>query len=213
MAWTLGGHTSATGTTSGVDTTGATFITLYVCDQPITPTDSKGNTWMPVTPQTQGATTGGWFYCVNPSVGAGHTFSAPHSYGAIAARWYTGNTSTPFDVQSGHVVAISTSVAPGSITPTQNNDLLLAGLGTGSGNTTLYGISGGGFSTVSDSVNGLTGVTYGLATSEVIQTTASASSPTWTWTGAADGVTTIVAFFASAGGGVTVRTLAALGVG
>ncbi len=201
MAFVRLGVVAGTGTTAGVDTSGASFIAVFRAGQTSTVFDSKGNTWTALTNHATSFTHGRWFYCENPIVGAGHTFSAAASYEAIAAVYYTGQAASPFDVENGDAADPASSLATGSVTPTQDHDLVLAGLATGGVNTSGYGISGGGFSAVLASVDGATGVTYGLAVADAVQTTATAANPTWSWSGASQGVACIAAFKAAAGGG------------
>jgi hypothetical protein len=70
---------------------------------------------------------------------------------------------------------------------------------TGGGDTHSYGVNGG-FS-ILQSINGVTGVTYGLSIAELIQTTAAASNPTYSWTTPATVAIAQVCFLADAGGG------------
>lgn len=95
-------------------------------------TDSKGNTWTALAAQTASANSRHQlFYCVNPTVGSGHTFtnSGATNYPSIAVAAFdrTLNT-TAFDVADGNGTASpTTSLVVDSITPTFNLELIVTG--------------------------------------------------------------------------------------
>lgn len=168
-------------TTSSIDTTGATLLIVgSVSGNSVSGSisDSKGNTW---TPLTEYGSTGRsrLFYCVNPSVGSGHTFTNTATAGnpSIFVLALSGTaTSSPFDVENG-VSADTTGLTyqPGSVTPSQNNEVVVTLVGGRNSNPNTID---SGF-TITDQVT--TAARGSLA--YLVQTTASAVNPTWTASG------------------------------
>ena len=110
-------------TSNAIDTTGANLIVLAVSyygglgNTLIAGevSDSKGNTWTALT--NRGSNNAGnvrLFYCSNPTVGSGHTFTASDSggggtYPSLFAIALSGaKTSSPFDLENG-----SNTTSPG----------------------------------------------------------------------------------------------------
>jgi len=184
-------------TTASVDTTGATLLVLCVsCYGTGAPTvsDSKGNTWTSLT--TRGATAIGFrmHYCVPTSVGTGHTFTASSSglSPSICAAAFSGAAAVPFEAESG-----GTSATPGSITPSEANELLVTGVSWyPSGTVSLTG----GF-TLPEQVNYLAANHIGCGLAYLIQTSAAAANPTWSSTGGFSEVASAMAAFKAAAGG------------
>jgi hypothetical protein len=201
-ASSAGGETS---TTPGIDTTGATLIVIslsYLIDAPAsggTPTisDSKGNTW---TPLTEYATSGHAFdgeikllYTFPSSVGAAHTFSAnlASSFNAITVAVFGGKSAT-FDQETGATSPGATTQQPGSITPSANNALLVSGcLFVDAGETGDASINSG--FTLVHSKSDASG--FGSAIAYKIQTSAGAENPTWTSPSASDRMGATLATF------------------
>ena len=210
MAYAQIFNAAATGTTTGVDTSGATLIVLFVCQDSLAQTvsDSKSNTWTSLTGQAGGAgnTAGRFWYAVSPTVGSSHTFSAGVSYGAIVAVGYSGNhASAPFDQENG---AGDTNPwinrSTGSVTPSEDNELVLAAVGVS--DTTSGFASDGGFSLVA-SKDSVSGVTYWGAIFELIQTTAAAANPSLSWSFIAHNYTVIATFKVAAAAGIAIPVL------
>jgi hypothetical protein len=173
------------GTTGSINTTGANLLIVAVAAyqaQTATPSDNKSNTWTALTGRVNG-TNEIWiriFYCVNPTVGSGHTvtFSATSSFPVIMFSAFSG--AGAYDKESGGGSSGNvTSIQTGSLTPTENNSLLYTALCTGV-TATGYGINSS-FSVV-DSELGQGAVNMGAACGRKIQTTAGAENPTWSWT-------------------------------
>lgn len=199
MAFSLIAHTEKTGgnTTPNIDTTGATLIVICIAaDNATAPTDSKGNTWTALTTSQVSAssTRSTLFYCVNPNVGSGHNFTQSASYGAIFVSAWSGNAASPFDQENGNTTTSGTSLTPGSITPTENSELVIVGICVGKTNSSPS--INGGF-TISDSIDGVTDVNYGGGMAYLIQTTATAANPTYSWTGAGEAAYRIASFKAA----------------
>lgn len=187
----VGGGGSTGFTTSSIDTTGATLLIATVARysgggaNPLTITDSKGNTWTAMTGWTSSGTadTMQAWYSIPTSVGSGHTVTFtkgaganPFAGGGFSAFAGTKATS-PLDleVQLNNSASSTTHTAT-SITPSENNCLIVQMLGT----------DGANFSSINDSYstgfsNGWTaGTDVTSALLYKIQTTAAASSPTIT---------------------------------
>lgn len=202
-------------TTSAVDTTGASFIGVVVADlgnATVTSlTDSKGNTWTARTayPVTNSRTR--IYYCANPTVGTGHTFTATSTSGtsfpalAIIALSVT-DTSAPYDVENGNAAVNVANIAPGSITPSANNEIVIAGMSTV---TAQSGLSVNGGFTLLENVAFLSSNHVSCQLAYLIQTTAAAANPTFSWTLSSANSSVAIASFkaASGGGGSLIKTI------
>lgn len=220
-----GGSSNQTVTTNAIDTTGANLIVLnigyYSGTVPtIAPTDSKGNTWTALTAHAQPDSTrigNQMFYCVNPTVGSGHTFTQQDlvnaAYPSMQVLAFSGAHASPFDQQTGTVSATTqSSLATGSLTPPENNCLVVAGLGHEVNSGGAVSIDGGFTSTTEAYVGG---TSEGSGIAYLIQTTATAANPTWNVTNNA-GLAVTLAVFKAAGGAVSVvyaPTAMAMGLG
>lgn len=203
-------------TTSGINTTGSDLIVLSINFNgalSITVSDSKTNTW------TAGAANANapsqqFYYCQAPTVGSGHTFSVSgpaFSLESIQVQAWHGSVATPLDQHSHAFNAAATSLAPGSITPSENNELVITGVGF-DGNFGTSATVNGGF-TITDTDAGGAAVSFGGGMAYLVQTTAAAANPTWTGNVGSGGVSAGVTSFKAAAGVATTKTLAALGVG
>src|SRR5574341_912330 len=194
-------------TSDAVDTTGSSLLVVAVSSYAVvavaTVTDSKSNTWTQLTTRTDpGANLSRQtlYYAQNPTVGTGHTFTASTSptasFPAIGVYAFSGTATTAvFDVENGNGADAVTSIQPGSVTPTQNNEVVVAALCFESSDTISIG---SGF-TLSDQVPWVVNVNFGLAIAYKIQTTAGAENPTWSWT-TSDDIATAIATFKVRGG-------------
>jgi hypothetical protein len=201
---------SATGnsvTTGAIDTTGADLLILqlesFLSATEPTVSDSKGNTWTPLTAYGTGVNTRTRiFYSVNPTVGSGHTFTATGLStfpSIVASAWSGADTATPFDQENGATIAASsTSAQTGSVTPSEDGELIIAAWGHDSATTGTPSVNGG-FTLLEAAPNN--GQAFGIAQAYLIQTSAAAANPTLSWTGGTAGSTAIATFKAAAGGG------------
>lgn len=202
MAWSLVANTAAGGTdssvtTSAIDTTGATLLVLSMAkdanNNPVVLSDSKGNTWNMISYANQGACRNVLYYSRPTSVGSGHTFSntGGFNYSSLAVAAFSGNA--PYlildRVSSNNIT--STTIQPGSITPSQDNELVICSLGF-SGAGTPISIDGG--FTETNELDFSSGAYYGNGLAYLIQTTAAAANPTWTRTNSSL-MTTVIASF------------------
>jgi hypothetical protein len=207
------------GTTDAIDTTGATLLVMVLSainavGLGSTPTDSKGNTWTPRT----GYSSGGngavkTFYVENPIVGSGHTFtySRASSFPVIMVLAFNGTVLTSvYDVENGAGQVGGTTLQTGSVTPSENNEVLIAGTGIeGTGRTATINSS----FTITDGIAGDGATRMGGYAAYLIQTTATAVNPTWTYSGAVTRVAANIATFKAAAVAATPKKLSALGVG
>lgn len=181
IAQSAAGNTIAT---SSGDTTGCKLLTI-VCSEYLTSSstisDSKGNTWTGRTSKNAGNIACRVYDCINPTVGSGHTFQAAGSgtFPTIIVQGFDDAVSA-FDVQNGAATASGvTSQAPGSATPTENNEVVVTGIGSDAV-TSSFSVNGG--FTISDQGTFGSGTHMGGASAYLIQTTAAAANPSWSWT-------------------------------
>ncbi len=126
------------GTTPSIDTTGAKLIVITGAyygvsagGPGITVSDSLGNTWTPLTERgPNGTSNSRHWYCINPTVGTGHTFTSAGT-GAIPAifvtAWSTTGGTFAFDVENGGTVSGNGSFTVGAVTPSSAPAVVLHG--------------------------------------------------------------------------------------
>ena len=181
---------------STINTTGANLIVAmtswYHASPEGTLTDSKSNTWTQLTNSSGGSNSNARiYYCYNPTVGSGHSFSynGANTYPALCIQAWSGAVASPFDQQNGALATAST-IQAGSITPTANNELIVAGIAAGTGFTAPTINSG---LTVSDTGLG-GGSAFGNSMAYLVQSTAAAINPTWT-VGSSTDLNAVIASF------------------
>lgn len=191
-------------TSSAIDTTGADLLVAVTNHYiggggSLTLSDSKGNTWTPLTLRSVGSGRSRMYYAKNAIVGTGHTFTATGtgSFPVVAVQAFSGSDLTsPFDVENGvsDTSIFLTSGQPGSVTPSLNNELIIAGQANLNSNGGASSIDSGFTKTdgVDRAPNGL-----GVAIAYLIQTTATAANPTWSWPSAQSQALTIATFKAA----------------
>lgn len=182
VANTFASANSTGGTTPDINTSGATkiFVCLGSFSAIPTPTDNKGNTYTQVKASTSA---GGYFssiwVCLSPTVGTGHHFttSQASTFGNISVLAFSGGGTGATDVTSANQGGGITTIQPGSITPTTDNQLIICAYNGGVVTTMLIN---SGF-TISDQGNSSAGAEQ-TAGSYLVQTTAGAVNPTWSET-------------------------------
>lgn len=194
------GNSGGSGTSPAIDTTGASLLVAYVADftgsAAATFADSQGNTWTALTARPlTGNMRSQMYYCASPTTSASHTFSATgtNSFAAIAIAAYSGTATSPYDQETGATTLTGTSLATGSVTPSENNELVIYGCGYAS---SALSVSVG---TMLDTAAIIGGTSYGIGLAYEIQTTATARSPSWSWSSSNSCSTTIATFKAAAG--------------
>lgn len=174
---------STPGTSAAIDTTGADFIVLLATSTGTInniPTDSKSNKYI-ILGYSGNSTARTMLYGVYaPSVGAGHTFTvAAGTFAAFCVLALSGTGGFPiYSVIPTNISASANSLTPGSVTPPVNNCIVLAGLGYR--DTTTVFVTGG--FTISDQQPFASGTAVGVAFAYLIQTSAAASNPSFSWT-------------------------------
>lgn len=174
-------------TTAGLNTTGADFLIIgLACDDAFnqTPSDSKGNTWTQVsTSYTQTNVRVRMWYAPGTSVGTSHTFTATGGgglVGCIFALALAGvKQSGAFDQING-ANGFASTLATGSITPSENNEICVTVMGINASGTPISINSS--FIETNTEINFGAGDHYGGCMAYLIQTTAAAVNPTWTRT-------------------------------
>lgn len=215
MAIALIASTKVTGTgqtSPAIDTTGATLLVFTVnwfqgspATRTVSVSDNKSNTWVKFAEYSATASAPACtiFYATNVSgkVGPGHTFTPTGTSGVAEASFiyaFSGvHPTAPQDQQSTGTSTSSTvtSIQPGSVTPTENDEVLVADLGEDGAITNLA---------IDSSFIGLQTIAYQAGSNEgggaayKIQTAAGAENPTWSWTTARKAVTAIATFKAGA---------------
>jgi hypothetical protein len=184
-------------TTGAIDTTGANLIVIAGTsyDVPITAADSKGNTWSVLTEYDSDVRVR-LFYCLDPIVGSGHTFTINSASGfpSVAVIALSGAAAASvFDQING-----SATAQAGSVTPSEDNEILIAAVSFTTSNT----VSIDGSFTITNQSDYAGGGAIGIGLAYKIQTSAGAENPTWTPSGTfGDRASTIASFKAAAGGG------------
>jgi hypothetical protein len=130
----LAGGTN-TATTGAINTTGANLIVISLGSQQTSGTpsfsDSAGNTWTFGLKYNVAAWQGAWmYYCSNPNVSTGHTFSfsftGGNSSNMIVSAFSGAATSSVLESFNGFSnTSFVSNVQPGAITTTQGNEMLL----------------------------------------------------------------------------------------
>lgn len=173
-------------TTSGVNTTGVDLMIVAIgwfnsgqSTTAPTITDSKSNTWTALTVRNTGVNLGTvLYYSRVTSVGSGHTFTlSGQTYSSICVAGFSGSISSPFDQENGYGTSPVTTIQPGSVTPSNDNQLVVSGLASG-GVGYSYSINSSFTIAVQDSGSPSSSFPCGLAYK--IQTSAAAVNPTWT---------------------------------
>jgi hypothetical protein len=197
-------------TSASMNTTGADGLVVVVGDYSAqtlgTVTDSKGNTFTALTSYAFGVADARCtiFYCADPTVGSGHTFTYTivGGYPSIAAVALSGCDTAAF-YDSGKVSGSSTdpgttSLQPGSLTPSADGAILISGLCVRAAQAISVNAP---FSPAIEDVDNVDSQCCGLTVAVDIQTTATARNPTWTTDGSTDQAATMAAFLSSGGGG------------
>lgn len=219
-AITLGTNGTASGngpSVTGLNTTGNTLFGACVSADNSngtgqTVSDNKGNTWTRIVrvPNLASNQLEFW-YSLPTTVGSGTNITYSGNFATIQAITFAGTATS--SILDGAVVsnsgAFSTSIQPGSITPSQANGLLLTCLALDAG-TASEAINGG--FTISNDVGAPNAA---AATAYLIQTSATAANPTWSGYLSTTALTAMQAFKdpGGGGGGTAMPALGLMGVG
>lgn len=213
MAITVVSHSywNGDGPSSSMDTTGADlFVVLwanYVVEATGTISDSKGNSgWSAPVVHEGSVGRVAASYVVPTSVGSGHTFSlsgGSTSYATAFIFALAGANAAPYDQESGANAGSGTTHSPGSMTPSQNNCIVLGITGPWQGDVSGSTIDGG--FTIADRFTN--GGYWSALSAYLIQTTAAASNPLWTYGYTANDRATMQIAFKAAGASSAVKTI------
>ncbi len=134
-----------------------------------------------------------------PTTNAAHTFTSTGSTiaEALLAVGFTGalTSATPLDQTNGSAGGgAGVSRQAGSITPGEDNEVTIAVL---TWDATITGLSINSGFTILDTVDYAPGVTFGCSIAYLIQSTAGAVNPTWSWTNSATTAAVIASFKAA----------------
>lgn len=172
-------------TTGAIDTTGANLLVWTLADNNTggtgpTLTDDYSNTWtlgqrwIPIGVATA------IYYCENPIVGSGHTFTCAKTGGSNSGqvRAYSGaKASGTYDQDGTRSAFGAATVTYNSITPTEDDELVVAFLNFDTA-ASLPTINSSFINPEGDIGSG--GTYLGSVSADLIQTTAAALTPTWT---------------------------------
>ena len=190
-------------TTASVDMSGANFCaaatTYYSVGEP-TVSDSNMNTWTARTAYDAGFQVGTQIFYSQGGTYNSMTFSVSGSgtYSNLAVVCFSGMASSPYDGNESGVTDVNTVKSTGSITPSQNDEVLISSCAFGNSIDSCSNTSGG--YTVTDQYVPVPATSEGGAIGYLIQTTATASNPEWTQV-SSQYIAVAVAAFKTAGGG------------
>lgn len=189
-------------TTGSMDTSGASLLVATFTDIVLpTITDTYSNTWVQAKRYFPFAYSSNIYYAWNPIVGAGHsfTFTATDQFGSGQVSAFSGvdTSANPLDQTNENLAFGSTTVTPGTVTPTTDGQLVVAH--DAFDNTSAMETVNGGFTSPAFGDLGSGGVYVGSGTTYLIQTTAAAANPTLTLANAPNRYATIATFKASTG--------------
>lgn len=178
---------------TGLNTTGVSLIVVGVISyyainatQP-TLSDNKGNTWTALTAYQNASNTRRirFYYCVSPTVGTGHNFTVAGTDTYSSPTVLAFSNAGIFDGTENGSSGAGSPGAPGSITPSQNNCVVVAGLYSSINIQPSASIDSG-FTEISGPTNALFAYK--------VHTTAAAEAPAMSSLGASAWASTIAAF-------------------
>jgi hypothetical protein len=189
MAIALVNHTKVTpsgssgGTSPAINTTGSNCIIIgqvRADTESAGVSDNQGNTYTAITfyhPSFIGVEL---YYCISPTTSASHTFTTSKQNSSMCIAAFSGvKTTSPLNIDIGASNNnSSTTIQPGSATPSEANELIITVFGSAHTSTVSIDSS----FTITDQVAFVSGQSYGSALAYIVQGAASAVNPTWTAT-------------------------------
>lgn len=202
---------------TGISTAGANLIVVAAAwysgvTADVTVTDNKGNgSPTAMTKIANSTATCRMFRWEAPIVGTDHQFTVAGVITApsFAVTAWSGAAASPFDQENTNGSGVPYTT--GSITPSEDNELLIAAIAWENGATDTASINGG--FAISDQSPYVPGTSDGAAQANLIQTSAAAANPTWTLATSDTAARAIASFKAAASGGSSVHNLPLLGAG
>jgi hypothetical protein len=204
-------------TTDPIDTSGANLIYIAISRWTAGTlnsfTDSKGNTWI----LSEGAATLSGagligYYCIDPAVGSGHTFTATslvssNTYPTVGVLAFSGASGGVLDEDDVEVNS-GTAATTDPVTPISDGSVVISAMSVISSISGLA-VSGGALAQ-EVFVNYVASQSMGLAMAYEIQTTAATRSAAWSWTGTT-GAAAVISSFAE--GASPIRATSIFGEG
>ena len=186
-------------TTASIDSTGSSLVIINVADGQGSTlgviSDNKGNTWTALTTYNDGVLTRcKMYYCINPTVGSGHTFtytSTTNSFASVTVLLLA-NTGAIDQTNGASSAVLVSSLAPGSVTPGVNDEIVITGVNGGGGTNPAPGTPTGYTLVLSNSA--VLNARFASGMAYQIQTTATATNPSWTFGTITRASTNIVTF-------------------
>ena len=195
-----------------IDMTGATLIVAVITDYsgqgPSVLTDNQTNTYIALTARIQGTPRNRMLYVENPTISATQTFSidGTNSYVVLCVAGFSGTaTSSVKDQDAGNIGTAST-ISTTSITPAEDNELVVAGLSTSVASSTVDAA----YTEITDSNYS---PFFSAAMAYQIQTSAAATDATFTVGSGAENAATIASFKSSGSAPACTPRLTLLGAG
>lgn len=174
-------------TTAAVSMTGSTLLVMGCASSAnAAMSDSSSNTWVAATQRSANAAKIQFFYVFSPTVSGSQTFTCTATAGTASVCGYgfsSTDTTGTVDQENGDAqFGFKTSLATGSVTPSTAGQVLVSGLSFEATNT------GGNTPTIDLSFNTPITLNFssgnnGISLSYLIQTSAAATNPTWTFNG------------------------------
>lgn len=185
---------SGGGTSDPIDTTGANLLVIsgawFTSDDP--PTDSFGNTWKEALSESNAGFGLGVYYSLNPTVGADHTFTLTSEFSCGSVQAFSGVGS--IGGSSATNASSASSIQPGSITPSPSGALFIAAISENAAPTDDSVAVDSDF-ILTDQQPFTSGQFFGSAMAYLIQGSAAAENPTFSWTGSAVAVNAAMIVF------------------
>jgi hypothetical protein len=204
IAYVISGKAGPTVTNpsvAAIDTTGCTLfvVTIFGVVVAGTLSDSASNTWTEVSSADPTTRTSKVFYVASPTTSATHTFTytASSVFGSIIVSGYSGTHTSPLDDQATNSNDSAASLQAGQVDPTEDDELIVACSGFGA--SVSQSIDGG-FTIRQQTATDGNGV--GAAIADLIQTSAAAANPTWSYNSSTPSSATILTFKVAAAAAV-----------
>lgn len=188
-------ETLNTGTSSAINTTGATIIIVHTSrysgggSGSLTLSDLVGgnsNIYTALTEQSDAEGSSRIYYCINPTyTGSGHTFTATGTVIAVSVDVAAFNGINPvYESENGtfnHTAA--GSLAPGSRTPSISGALIISGFSAETAQNQTLSITAS--LAITDQAAGAGGLNENGALAWLEQLVAASINPSWSWSGGA----------------------------
>jgi len=186
MAWALVSTVAkaSSGTSASFDTTGADFIVVSIGTVSGNPqiSDNQGNEYRRYTGSTLetalNTACASVYFCLLPTTSASHTVTITGNNPSFEVAAFSGmHVTFPLYAERSGSTTTAATIQAGSLTPPTSDCLVIATMAYR--DTTTVSIDGG--FTITDQKPYVGAVAAGSALAYLIQTTAAAANPTWSW--------------------------------